>query len=190
MSTQPDHPTRIALLDAGMRLAETNSLSHLSVNRIVQEAGVAKGTFYVHFPDRDSYLVALHGRFHETLNTAIKAAIEGLPRGRENLQRGTEAYLDGCLRQRQLKALLVEARVVPGVAMTVQQRNQLYYADVATDLATMGWLEPLLAARLFVTMVAEAALIELEQGQVLTAVRHTLWQFLDSAPYNIINVGS
>ncbi len=182
MSPPSDHPTRTALLDAGLRLAATLPLSRLSVNRIVQAAGVAKGTFYVHFLDRDSYLVALHAHFHTALNTTIDQTVEGLPPGRQNLQYGTIAYLDGCLQQRPLKALLVEARVAPGVATAVQQRNQLYYATVAADLAAMDWPQPLLAARLYVTMVAEAALIEMEQGQVVTALRDILWQFLDSQP--------
>ena len=182
MSQEPEHPTRTALLDAGLRLAENSSLSRLSVNRVVQEAGVAKGTFYVHFADRNDYLAALHGRFHETLNEEIDTAIAGMPDGRANLQRGTEAYLDGCLQRQALKALLIEARIDPAVAAAVRERNQAYYANVADDLAAMGWPEPMLAARLFVTMVSEAALLELEQGQMVTAVRQVLWQFLDSKP--------
>lgn len=182
MNTETEHPTKTALLAAGLRLAETTSLSKLSVNRIVKEAGLAKGTFYVHFADRNEYLVALHGRFHTHLNTAIEAAIAGMPEGRENLQQGIEAYLDGCLQRRELKALLMEARIDPAVATAVRQRNESYYANVADDLNAMGWPQPMLAARLFVTMVAEAALIECEQGQMDTAVRQILWQFLDSTP--------
>lgn len=180
--TITEHPTRTNLLDAGLRLAQTTSLAKLSVNQIVREAGVAKGTFYVHFPDRDSYLVALHGRFHETLNESIATATDRMPYGRSNLQTGISAYLDGCLQKRELKALLVEARVDPAIQTAVQERNQSYYAAIAQNLAAMGWSNALIAARLLVTMVAEAALIEMEKGETDTAVRQTLWQFLRTHP--------
>ena len=41
--------TREALLDAGVALAEEHGLAGVSVNMVVARAGVAKGTFYVHF---------------------------------------------------------------------------------------------------------------------------------------------
>jgi AcrR family transcriptional regulator len=63
--------TREALIDAGLRLAESTGLSGLSVNLIVADAGVAKGTFFHHFGDRASYLLALHREFHERLATRI-----------------------------------------------------------------------------------------------------------------------
>ena len=44
--------TRESLIDAGLRLAERTGLAGLSVNLIVGEAGVAKGTFFHHFGDR------------------------------------------------------------------------------------------------------------------------------------------
>src|SRR3984885_9571282 len=90
--------TREALIDAGLRLAERTGLAGLSVNLIVQEAGVAKGTFFHHFGDRASYLPALHREFHERLATQIEAAIDGMPPGRGRLTRVAHTYLDGCLR--------------------------------------------------------------------------------------------
>jgi len=65
------HPTHEALLQAGMRLAERHGLGNMSINAVVAEAGVAKGTFYVHFANRAAYLVALHQWFHNGLRSAI-----------------------------------------------------------------------------------------------------------------------
>ncbi len=58
------HPTRQALIEAGFALASTESLNHITVDAIVKQAGVAKGTFYVHFADRAAFLLALHVHFH------------------------------------------------------------------------------------------------------------------------------
>jgi TetR/AcrR family transcriptional regulator, transcriptional repressor for nem operon len=53
----------------------------LSINLIVQNAGVTKGTFFHHFGDRASHLIALHREFHERLAARIQAAIVGVPPG-------------------------------------------------------------------------------------------------------------
>src|ERR1700679_438016 len=89
--------TREALIDAGLRLAERTGLAGLSVNLIVQEAGVAKGTFFHHFGDRASYLLALHREFHERLTTQIQAAIDGIPPGRRRLTSVAQPCVDGAL---------------------------------------------------------------------------------------------
>src|ERR1700758_5375850 len=107
--------TRQALLDVGLRLAESTGLSRLSVNLIVAEAGVAKGTFFHHFGDRASYLLALHREFHDRLGAQVQAAIDGVPPGGKRLTAVAHTYLDGCLRDRGVRALLLEARAEPAV---------------------------------------------------------------------------
>ena len=116
--------TREALIDAGLRLAERTGLTGLSVNLIVAEAGVAKGTFFHHFGDRASYLLALHREFHERLATQIQAAIAGMSPGRDRLIAVANTYLDGCLRDRGVRALLLEARAEPAVTDEITRRNK------------------------------------------------------------------
>src|SRR3954451_15611380 len=99
----PTHPTAEALMDAGIAVAEQHGLAGLSVNRVVAQAGLAKGTFYVHFADRDAFVDALHARFHAEVDAAGGAAVDGVPAGPERLVRGAEAYLDVCLRDRAVK---------------------------------------------------------------------------------------
>src|ERR1700748_995661 len=100
--------TREPLIDAGLRLAERTGLAGLSVNLIVGEAGVAKGTFFHHFGDRASYLLALHREFHDRLADQMQAATVSIPPGRRRLIIGANACLDGCLRDRGVRALLLE----------------------------------------------------------------------------------
>ncbi|MGZ4693919.1 MAG: TetR/AcrR family transcriptional regulator, partial [Acidimicrobiales bacterium] len=101
--TEALHPTAAALLASGLALAEAGTLSSLSVDDVVRGANVAKGTFYVHFPDRASFLVALHDRFHDDLRERIRQASRGLEPGAERLERSVTAYLDGCLEARGVK---------------------------------------------------------------------------------------
>src|ERR1700738_2648560 len=168
--------TREALIDAGLRLAERTGLAGLSVNLIVQEAGVAKGTFFHHFGDRASYLLALHREFHERLATQMQAATVDLPPGRNRLIIGANACLDGCLRDRGVRALLLEARAEPAVTDEIRHRNHANAELCRPDFAALTHPHPYESAQLWVGMVAEAALIEHQAATALPAIRRALEQ--------------
>src|ERR1700733_2071950 len=97
--------TRQGLLDAGASLAEEHGLAGLSVNMVVARAGVAKGTFYVHFKDRAAFVDAMHARFHDRVRAAAEQALAGLTPGADRLFRAAEVYLDVSLDNRGVKAL-------------------------------------------------------------------------------------
>ncbi|MCX4097252.1 TetR/AcrR family transcriptional regulator [Nocardia sp. alder85J] len=176
--------TRSALIDSGLRLAERVGLAGLSVNALVEELGVAKGTFFHHFGSRAGYLLALHREFHDRLETVIATAMAGHDPGYDRLLAGTTAYLDACLRDRGVKALLLEARAEPLVADEAALRNARSAAVGEPDFAALGWPHPHDAARLWVGLVAEAALLELQAGQRQPGVRETLTRYLRDRPAN------
>jgi AcrR family transcriptional regulator len=171
--------TREALIDAGLRLAERTGLSGLSVDLIVKDAGVAKGTFFHHFGDRASYLLELHHEFHERLATQMQAAIVDMPPGRNRLIIGANACLDGCLRDRGVRALLLEARAEPAVTDEIRHRNHANSELCRPDFAALARPHPYESAQLWVGMVAEAALIEHQAATALPAIRQSLQQFLN-----------
>ena len=170
--------TRAALLDAGLDIAEQHGLAAMSVNRVVAAAGVAKGTFYVHFADRGAFLNALHERFHQEVAGAVAAAMATAPPGRVRLQRGMETYLDACLQHNGVKALLLEARNDPTVAGRVAARTSLFAKQAEPDLLAMGWPDAEPAARLVIAMSAELSLVETATGTSDPSGRAVLWQLL------------
>jgi AcrR family transcriptional regulator len=176
--------TREALLDAGLEIAEQHGLAAMSVNRVVAAAGVAKGTFYVHFPDRGAFLGALHERFHAQVAAAVGEAMQPLPPGPERLRAGMETYLDLCLRHNGVKALLLEARNDPSLADQVAMRSQTFVDRAEPDLRAMGWPDPASAARLVVAMSAELSVAETTGGTEDAAGRAALWAFLDRLDLN------
>jgi len=176
------HPTRQVLLDAGLALADDHALSTLSIDVIVAEAHVAKGTFYVHFRDRAAYLVALHHRFHDDLAEGIRAAASGLAAGGPRLQASTIAYLDGCLRARGVKAMLLESRGEPAIAAAVTASNDRFAHGAEPDFKALGARHPTDAARLYVAMVAEVALLELPKGRRRPTLRAALWDLAGITP--------
>jgi TetR/AcrR family transcriptional repressor of nem operon len=172
------NPTTEALLDAGVAVAEEHGLAGLSVNLVVAEAGVAKGTFYVHFSDRRAFVDTLHARFHARVEAAVTAAVSGIPPGPDRIVRGAEAYLNVCLEDRAVKALALEARSDPDLASSMSARHERFAASAVPSFKAMGWPDAKAAAQLLAAMTAEIAIRELEAGRRLPAARRSLRRFL------------
>lgn len=170
--------TRVALLDAGVKVAEDRGLAGLSVNLVVAEAGVAKGTFYVHFDNREAFVDALHARFHSRVEEAVAAATKGLPPGADRIVRGVDAYLDVCLEDRAVKALALEARSDPELAGPMSARHERFAASAVPSFKAMGWPDAAAASHLLAAMTAEVAIRELEAGRRLPGARRSLRRFL------------
>jgi hypothetical protein len=115
-----------------------------------------------------------------TLDQVVAEASDGLPRGRERLLRGAVKYLDACLRHRGIRALLLEARAEPQIAAEVLARNAQVARLLEPDVRALGWPDPAESARLWVAMVAEAALVVFAAGGRRAAVRRALNHFLDA----------
>jgi AcrR family transcriptional regulator len=174
--------TREHLVDAGLGLAEHTGLAGMSINLIVEKAGVAKGTFFHHFTGRAAFLVALHREFHDRLFGEITDAVAHLPPGRERVQAAAGVYLDACLRHRGIRALLLEARAEPLIAEAIAARNKQATQVITPDFAVMGWRHPAEGAALWNGLVVEAALLELAAGVRSPAIREALAQFLPPPP--------
>ncbi|MCE9598679.1 MAG: TetR/AcrR family transcriptional regulator [Spirochaetia bacterium] len=172
--------TKQALLAAGIKLFEKHGIAGASVDDIVREAGVAKGSFYTHFADRSEFLLFVHRTFHDDLRDQILEIIGPMQHGLDRLGSGTTVYLDGCLNSVGVKSLLFEARVEPALRDEVARRNAMFSKVVEADLRAAGWPLPAEAAKLFVGMAAEAAYLEMKAGKKLPRVRKALRNFLAS----------
>jgi len=172
------HRTYEMLLDAGVAVAAREGLAGLSVNRVVAEAGVAKGTFYVHFADREAFVDALHARFHDRVALAVAAASAGTVPGAERIVRGVEAYLDVCLADRAIKALALEARTDAALTASMTARHERAAAAAIPSFKAMGWPDAKAAAQLLAAMTNELAIRELDAGRRLPGARRALRRFV------------
>lgn len=170
---RPAEPGRRALLEAGHRLLVGADLGRVSVNAIVAEAGMAKGSFYQHWRSREEYVRTLHRAFHERLRERVQTAVNDLPPGTDRMAAALEAYLDGCLEESATKALLFQARTQNDLADEVAAQNR-YFADlIRPDLERLGWPDVNETAILLVAVAAEVALQELAAGHALPTLRQT-----------------
>jgi AcrR family transcriptional regulator len=169
---------RIALLDAGLRLADEKGMANMSVNDVAAAAGVGKGSFYVHFVDRAAFLLELHRGFHDALVEDVESAIEGVKPGADRLVAATTAFLDAALRERIVRALLLDARAEPQIAPEIATRVARVTKYIEQDLRAEGWPDPAPAARLYVAMCTEAALSELARGRRDNTLRRSLTRYV------------
>jgi TetR/AcrR family transcriptional regulator, transcriptional repressor for nem operon len=170
--------TRETLLDAGAALAEEHGLAGVSVNMVVARAGVAKGTFYVHFKDRAAFVDAMHARFHARVQAVVGEVVAGLPPGAERLYRSFDTYLDVSLANRGVKALSLEARSDPAVQDSMEARRERLAAASVADIEAMGWDDAEAAAQLLAAMTREISALEFDAGHRLPASRRALKRFL------------
>lgn len=176
--SQGAHRTYEALLEAGIVVAARGGLAGLSVNRVVAEAGVAKGTFYVHFVDREAFVDALHARFHARVREAVASATAGVPPGAGRIVTGVEAYLDVCLADRAIKALALEARTDAALTASMSARHESFAASAIPSFKAMGWPDARAAAQLLAAMTSEIAIRELDARRRVPGARRSLRRFL------------
>ncbi len=173
-TTPKGRRTRLALLEAGAVVAERRGMAGLSVAAVTAQAGVAKGTFYLYFADRDAFIDALHQRFYDRVSQAVAEAVHGLAPGRPLLLSAIDAYLDVCLANRAVKALVFETRAQGELTTTMEQREELFAVLAQPSLQAMGITPAPIAARLFVAITSEAALIEMEAGHRVPRAREII----------------
>jgi TetR/AcrR family transcriptional repressor of nem operon len=173
--------TREALIEAGSVISERDGLAGLSISSVVEQAGVAKGTFYLYFPDRQAFIDALHQRFYARVTEALADAVSGLPPGPELLLAAIGAYLDVCLANHGVKALVFETRVQENLTTTMQQRESLFARLAEPSVRAIGMEPAPTAARLIIALTSEAALIEMEAGRKHPGARDIIRLLLNSA---------
>ena len=179
--TPKGRETRDGLLDAGDAVAARDGLAVLSVAAVTSQAGVAKGTFYVHFTDRAAFIAAIERRFYDRVTERVLAAVAPLSPGRDFLVAAVEAYLDTCLASRAVKALIHESRAHAQRGALFTELLDQFHALVAPSMTAIGMTPVDVNARLLMALASEAVLIELEHGSQVDEVRAAVRAMLPSA---------
>ena len=73
--TKPAAERRRDLLDAGLAVFVEKGVAAATLDHVTQRAGVAKGTFYLHFDSKEHLLAALQADFEQRLVERIDARV-------------------------------------------------------------------------------------------------------------------
>jgi AcrR family transcriptional regulator len=98
--TKPPAARRAELMNAAQELFLKLGVGPTTVDQITAAAGVAKGTFYLHFASKEAILTALRVRYVQVLQERLEAATRKCPESDWNgklaawAAAGVTAYLD------------------------------------------------------------------------------------------------
>jgi len=114
--------TRRRLLDAAVLLFAEHGLHGVTSARIARRAGVATGTFYLHFPDKEALFHEIAFAALAELRARQERASAGLSVGsREYLRARTEELVDFAAEQRELIQMVFGRAESAGLADQVRE---------------------------------------------------------------------
>lgn len=180
MQTNPPdlQAERLALLQAGKRLAQRGVFEQTIPSVIASEAGLTESVYHACYRNEKEYLLALHQYFLRGVLKQVVGSLTGLPQGVERLHAGVRAFLDGCLELHGLRSLLLRMESNPVITEDARRRRRAFMEMLRLEFKAAGWAHPEETARLYRVMVEEVAQAELEANRPLPSFRHILWQFL------------
>ncbi|QUD88115.1 TetR/AcrR family transcriptional regulator [Phenylobacterium montanum] len=85
--------TRAALMAAGAELMAQRPIDAIPVNDIVDAAGVAKGSFFNHFADKDDFAAAVAGEIRAAMEAQVTAANRGVEDPGLRVARGLASFV-------------------------------------------------------------------------------------------------
>lgn len=152
--------TRGALVAAGRRLFCERPVDAVTVDTIVNAAGVAKGSFYNHFADREALVHAISVEIRARVERAIERANLDIDDPARRLARACCTYLRFALDEPERAGFLV--RVYSGHTSLDTPLNRGLVEDVSRGLAAGRFRVPTLEAGvLYVLGVTQMALVRI-----------------------------
>ena len=154
--------TRAALIAAGRRLFCERPVDAVTVDDIVQAAGVGKGSFYNHFADREALVRAITAEIRAGVERAIDAANADVEDPARRVSRACCAYLRFALDHPERAGFLV--RVQSGHTSLDAPLNRGLVDDIARGLGTGRFrVATLESGLLYVLGVTQMALVRIVQ---------------------------
>ena len=154
--------TRGALVAAGRRLFCERPVDAVTVDNIVQAAGVAKGSFYNHFPDREALVRAISAEIRAGVEQAIDRANADVEDPARRVARACCIYLRFAVDEPERAGFLI--RVHSGHTSLEAPLNRGLVDDISRGLAAGRFrVATIETGVLYVLGVTQMALIRVVQ---------------------------
>lgn len=124
--------TRAAIYAAGYGLLNGASPSSLTVSEVCRRAGVAHGTFYIYFPNRQAFMASLLLRFVDFLQTVMQRRSQS--DRADSVRAATAAYFDLFAQNTgMMRCLVNHLEEFPGARKAFQKLNRDWTATVVAS---------------------------------------------------------
>ena len=131
--------TRAQLVAAASALFAKRSWASVTIDDLVREAGVAKGTFYVHFEDMHALTVAVAGELIHSFDEMIQGRRASTSDPLLRVAFGCDAFIERALEDPAWGALVARmARSNPSVGETARLRLKEDLARVLDEVPRAG----------------------------------------------------
>ena len=167
--------TRIALLDAALRLLAGKSFGSLGLREVAREAGVVPTAFYRHFASMEELGLVLIDDSFRTLRRMIRDARSEAPAYGQVIRRSVEILVQHVHAHRLHFRFIARERSsgVPALRQAIRGEIRLFSSELATDLARFPYLDGwstedlgVLATLIVNTMVSTAEeIVDLPAGR-------------------------
>ncbi len=149
--------TRKALIDGGLRLLAERPIDAIAIDDIVQEAGVAKGSFYNHFDDKEALARAIASEVRQSVETVVGEVNQGVEDPAKRVARAVCVYVRQAVADPLRTSALLRIHSHGAYASAPMNRGVL--ADVSQGLLTGRFVvQTAEAGVLFILGVAQSAL--------------------------------
>lgn len=172
------------ILDAAIEVIAEHGFFHSRVSEIADRAGVADGTIYLYFKNKDELLMAaIDSAFHRFIRRA-KVALDEITDPREKLRRMAFLHLEGLGANRNL-AIVFQTELRHSAKFLGQFSHNLMveYFDVIKGVLREGQTAGVFRAEMSVTIAAHCffgAVDEIVTSWILSDRDHQLSSLADS----------
>ncbi len=172
------------ILDAAIEVIAEHGFFHSRVSEIADRAGVADGTIYLYFKNKDELLMAaIDSAFHRFIRRA-KVALDEITDPREKLRRMAFLHLEGLGANRNL-AIVFQTELRHSAKFLGQFSHNLMveYFDVIKGVLREGQMAGVFRAEMSVTIAAHCffgAVDEIVTSWILSDRDHQLSSLADS----------
>ena len=180
-SSQPERKSNgkyEAILRAAIKTFAGSGFFNAKVADVAREAGVADGTVYLYFKNKDDILVSIFNHYMEEALAAGKASLAKTTDPVEKLRRIVHAHLEGLGRDRNLAVVFqVELRSSSKFMQQFSATKVTEYLELIREVVEEGQLSGVFRPTLNTKVVAKVlfgALDEMATNWVLSRKRYSL----------------
>lgn len=129
--------TRVAIMDAALRLMEEDSFGSLSLREVTREAGVVPTAFYRHFESMEELGLALIDDSFRTLREMLRSARVDMPSSLNVIRASVEILIRHVHENRLHFRFIARERYsgVTAIRHAIRAEIRLFGSELATDLA-------------------------------------------------------